>query len=284
MNIEKFRELLSGTDDLTEETRQRLEEWAEEESTGSEGDLLADLIPEDSPLSGKINSLADLKALLPSLIEKDGKFKDMEKGFTQKAQRVAALEKRLQGMGIGDVEAFLKGEGSQPKDRKSRIKAVLRKYKADEKYDPFYEELLESAGSDEESRNTALMALSLATKIAHSHWLGDLKRDEKYKDLDDETAEALLKIVQEDGTSLSEFLKKRTNPLHKAYAVHFANKNPDLLNSMIDKKAKERKEEESSKFTEPSEVKIPPAEKTGEGETVADMEKELSKAGFKINE
>ena len=284
MDMEKFRELLSGSDDLTEEMRQRLEEWAEEESMGSEEELLTNLIPEDSPLAGKVKSLEELKALLPSLAEKDGKFKDMEKGFTQKAQKLAALEKRLQGMGIGDVDAFLKGEGNQPKDRKSRIKAVLRKYQANEKYDPFYEELLESVGSDEESKNTALMALALATKIAHSHWLSDLKGDEKYKDLDDETMEALLKIVQEDGSALSEFLNKRTNPLRKAYAVHFANKNPDLLNTIIDKKAKERKEEESSKFTEPSEAKILPAEKTGKEETVADMEKDLQEAGFKIND
>lgn len=234
---------MAGLDSFSELLKQRAEE---DDPVFNEEDLIGELIA-DIPGAEGIKSLKDLKAFLGISGQNQSKFKDMEKGHTQATQRLAQIEQALKGRGINDIDTFLGGGPAKPVDRKKKVQDFLRK-NVEEKHVPFYEELLDLAAPEKDM--SGMMGLMLSSLLAENLFLDQFGRDEKYKDLDDDTKGKLRKALRENPKAILDALDGGKNPLHGLYAQHFAETNPDVIQKKIEAKAQEKLEAEKGKHLE----------------------------------
>lgn len=211
----------------------------------NESDLLNSLL-DGVDLGGReIKTKEDLKKALSELVQTQGKYKDLEGGFTKSTQKLSALENRLRQLGIGDVNSFLEGKQGPQMSKKERLKALFDKYKFSAEVLPFYEELSDIMGPDEDYQQKmtqpAMHALTLALALARENWKQGFRSKSEYKDVGDDVMEELFKRIPNDPDALREFIQTGRNPLEKHYPAYYAEKNPNILSQKIEKKAEEKK-------------------------------------------
>lgn len=280
-----------GESDFSAALRASLEE--EEDPEEIEKKLVMSLLG-DIEGGDQIQGLAGVKKFIGDLLQIQGKFKDMEKGHTQATQRLGDIEKKLFGIGIHDVDAWLGGGTQKKQGRKDKLNALMEKYQLDPKARPFWDDLSEIiTGNDgvfDEMQTALMVSWALINKLADSHWQGQLRSDPNYKGLDDETMGKLMERFGKDRDgALRTFIEDGKNPLQRVYTQLFAELHPEVLQKKIEEKAEMKADEKGQQFVErPGEGGAPvhePKEKGGarSPEQIAKEIEKVSGGEIKIN-
>ena len=233
---------MPGLDDFSE----RLKQLGEDEGAFNEEDLIKEILSDLTEVDG-IKSLKDLKTLMGTLTQAQGKFKDMEKGHTQATQRLSQMEEALKGRGVADIDAFLSGGPAKKVDRKQQTQDWLRK-NVNQEHIPFYEGLLDLTKPEPDMSSE--MTMNLLGEFMEFVFFDQFNRDERYKGVDDDTKAKLSQRLRDEPKAMLDGIKNKKNPLHDFYSQHFATTNPEVMQKKIEEKAQEKLEAERSSHLE----------------------------------
>lgn len=274
---------LDGVDDFSAALQGIQEKLkGEEGDEETEAELIQTLVG-DIEGGDKIKDLGGLKGLLTELVGMRGKFKDMEAGHTQATQKLSAAEKRFAELGTGSFDNFLAGGGGKAPSRKERLLGLMEKYKLDPKSHPFWNDLAEIVTSSdqghEKNQQTSQATFALAAALARSVWKHQLRTNEKYKGVDDETVEKLMQDLSTDENALSVFMQDGKNPLENLYTQNFAKLHPEIIEKKIEEKSMGKSKEGSGFVETPGAGRVSDKPDAGKGGRSPDqIAKEIEKA------